>query len=88
MKTNEHLQLIKRICRIETKCENFFSEFHDCLGEIGNLNTADHNDVKGNVKPVVNTVRTVPHALNPKLEKVLKGMVNFDTIEPIEKLTD
>ena len=29
LKTSERLQLIKRICRIETNSETFFSEFHD-----------------------------------------------------------
>ena len=53
LKTSEHLQLIKRICRIETNGETFFPEFHDCFGEIGTLNTTHHIEVKGNVKPVV-----------------------------------
>ena len=86
MKRSEHLQLIKRICIIEKKCGNFFSESHDCLGEIGNLNATDHIEVKANVKPVVTTFHIVPHAFKPKLEKVLKGIINFDTIEPIKKL--
>ena len=54
LKTSKHLQLIKRICRIETNKEMFFSEFHDCFGEIGTLNTTHHIEVKDNVKPVVN----------------------------------
>ena len=53
LKTRWHLQLIKRICGVETNNETFFSEFHDCFGEIGTLNTAYHTEVKGNVKPVV-----------------------------------
>ena len=35
LKTNQYLQLIKIICRIETNSEMFFSEFYDCFGEIG-----------------------------------------------------
>ena len=34
LKTSKHLQLIKRICRIETNSKMFFSEFHDCFGEM------------------------------------------------------
>ena len=88
LKTSEHLQLIKRICRIETNSETFFSEFHDCFGEMGTLNTTHHIEVKENVKPVVNPARKAPHALKPKLEKELKRMVDLDIIEPIEKHTD
>ena len=88
LKTSEHLQLVKRICRIETNSEMFFSELHDCFGEIGTLNTTDHIEVKDNVKPVVTPVRKVPHALKPKLEKELKRMVDLDIIKPIEKPTD
>ena len=88
LKTSEHLQLIKRICRIETNSETFFSEFHDCFGEIGTLNITHHIEVKDNVKPVVTPVRKVPHALKPKLEKELKRMVDLDIIEPIKKPTD
>ena len=69
MKTSEHLHLIKRICRIETNSETFFSEFHDCFGEIGTLNTTHHIEVKDNAEPVVTLVRKVPHALEPKLGK-------------------
>ena len=74
LKTSKHLQLIKRICRIETNKEMFFSEFHDCFGEIGTLNTTNHIEVKDNVKPVVNPFRKVPHALKPKLAKELKHL--------------
>ena len=88
LKTNEHLQLIKRICQIETNSEKFFSEFHDCFGEIGTLNTTHHIEVKDNVKPVVTPVHKAPHALKPKLEKKLKRMVDLDIIETIEKPTD
>ena len=75
LKASEHLQLIKRICRIETNGEMFFSEFHDCFGEIGTLNTTHHIEVKDNVKPVITPIRKVPHALKPKSK-------------PIEKPTD
>ena len=88
LKTNEHLQLIKRICQIETNSEKFFSEFHDCFGEIGTLNTTHHIEVKDNVKPVVTPVHKAPHALKPKLKKKLKRMVDLDIIETIEKPTD
>ena len=88
LKTSEHLQLIKRICRVKTNGEIFFLEFHDCFGEIETLNTTHHIEVKHNVKPVVTPVRKVPHALKPKLEKELKRMVNLDIIEPVEKPTD
>ena len=88
LKTSEHLQLIKRICRIETNTETFFSKFHDCFGEIGTLNTTHHIEVKDNIKPVVIPVRIVPHVLKPKLEKKLKRMVDVDIIEPIKKPTD
>ena len=77
-----------RICRIETNSETFFSEIHDCFGEIGTLNTTHHIEVKENVKPVVTLVHKVPHALKPKLEKELKRMVDLDIIEPIEEPTD
>ena len=53
LKTSEHLQLTKRICRIETNSKTIFSEFHDCFGEIGTLNTTHHTEVKDNVNPVV-----------------------------------
>ena len=69
LKTSEHLQLIKRTCRIETNIEVFFSEFHHCFIEIGTLNTTHHIEVKDSVKPVVTPARKVPHALKPKLEK-------------------
>ena len=88
LKTSKHLQLIKRICRIETNKEMFFSEFHDCFGEIGTLNTTHHIEVKDNVKPVVTPVRNVPHALKPKLAKELKQMIDLDIIESIKKPTD
>ena len=39
LKTRQDLQLIQRICRIEINCEIFFSEFHNCFGEIGTLNS-------------------------------------------------
>ena len=88
MKTSEHLQLIKRICRIETNGEKFFSEFDYCFGEIGTLNTTHHIEVKYNVKLVVPPIRKVTHAHKPKLEKELKRMVDLEFIEPIEKPTD
>ena len=50
LKTNKHLQLIKRICRIQKNNEKSLSDSHDCFGEIGTLNTTE---VKDNVKPVV-----------------------------------
>ena len=87
-KTSENLQLMKRICQIETNSEMFFSEFHDCFEEIGTLNTTHHIEVKDNVKPVVTPVRKVPHALKPKVEKEHKRMVDLDIIEPIKKPTD
>ena len=46
LKTSEHLQLTKRISKLETNSETFFSEFHDCFGEIGTLNTIHHIEVK------------------------------------------
>ena len=75
LKTSKHLQLIKRICQIETNSEMFFSEFHNCFGEIETLNTTHHIEIKDNVKPVVTPVRKVQHALKPKLEEELKQMV-------------
>ena len=63
----------------------FFSEFHDSFGEIGTLNTTHHIEVIDNVKPVVNPVRKVPHALKPKLEKELKQVIDLDIIEQIKK---
>ena len=74
LKTSEHLQLIKRICRTEKSNETFFSESHDCFGEIGTLNTTE---VKDNAKPVVT-----------KLEKELKRMVDLGITELIKKPTD
>ena len=74
LKTSKHLQLIKRICRIETSIEMY------CFGEIGTLNTTHHTEVKDNVKPVVTHVREVLHALKAKLEKQLKRMVDLDII--------
>ena len=70
MKTSEHLQLIKIIYRIETNGETFFSEFRDCFGEIGTLNTIHHIEVKDHAQPVITPVRKVPHALQPNLEKI------------------
>ena len=66
----------------------FFSEFHDCFEETGNLNTTHHIEVKDNFKKVVTPVHKVPHVLKPKLEKELKRMVGLDIIEPIKKPTD
>ena len=88
LKRSKHLQLIKRICRIETNSETLFSEFHDCFGEIGTLNTTHHIEVKSNVKPVVTPVHKVPHILKQRLEKELKSMVDLDIIETIDKPTD
>ena len=51
LKTREYLKLKKKICRIETNSEIFFSKFHECFGEIGTLN--NHTEVKNNVKPIV-----------------------------------
>ena len=62
LKTSEHLQLTKRISKLETNSETFFSEFHDCFGEIGTLNATYHIEVKDDVKSVVTPVRKVPHA--------------------------
>ena len=84
LKISRHLQLIKGICRTEINSETFFSEFHDCFGEID----TDHVEVKDNVKQVVTPVCKVPHALKLKLEKTLKRMVDLDIIKPIEKPTD
>ena len=88
LKTNEHLELIKRICRIETNSETLFSEFHDCFREIGTLNTTHQIEVIDNVKPVVTPVRKVPQALKPHLEKELKRMIDLGIIEPIKKPTN
>ena len=66
LKTSRHLQLIKRICRIERNSETFFSEFHDCFGEIGTLDTTHHIEIKDNVKPVVNPVHKVPQTKTRK----------------------
>ena len=74
----------KKNCRIETSSEKLFSELHDCFGEIGTLNTTHHIEVKDNVKPVVTPVRKVPHALKPKLERI----VDLDIIELTEKSTN
>ena len=63
LKISKHLQLIKRTCRIETNSEMFFSEFHNFLGEVGILNTANYIEVKDNVKLVVTPVQKVLHAL-------------------------
>ena len=52
--------------------EMSLSEFHDCFGEIGTLNTTHRIEVKANVKSVVTTVRKVPHGLKSRLEKELK----------------
>ena len=60
----------------ETNSEKFFSEFHDCFGEIGTLNTTHHIEVKDNVKPAVTPVRKVPHTLKSILEKELKRLVD------------
>ena len=88
LKTSKHFQLTKRICTVETNSETFFSESHNCFGEIGTLNTTHHIEVKDNVKPVVAPVHKVPHALERKLEKELKRMVNLDIIEPMKNPTD
>ena len=69
LKTSKHLQVIHRICRIETNNETFFSEFHHSFEEIGTLNTIHHIKVEDNVKPLVTPVRKVSHALKPKLGK-------------------
>ena len=47
----------------------FFSEFYDCFGEKGTLNTTHQIEVEDNVKPVVTAVGKVPRTLKPKLEK-------------------
>ena len=51
------------------------------------MNTTRYIEVKDNVKPVVNSIRKVPHALKPKLKKELKQMVDLDLIKPIKKPT-
>ena len=88
LKTSEHLQLIKRVCRIKTNNETFFSGFHDCFGEIGALHTPHHIKVKVNVKPLVTLDHKVPHALKPKLEKELKRMDDLHITQTIKKPTD
>ena len=74
LKKSEHLQLMKRIRRIETNNEKFISEFHVVLE-------------KGDVKPVVTPVRKNPHALK-KIKKEFQRMVDLDLIELIKKPTD
>ena len=39
-------------------------------------------------EPTPTYVRNIPLALNPKLEKELKRMVDLDIIEPVQKPTD
>ena len=69
-------------------CEHFSSKCHDCFGEIRTLNTTHHIEIKDSVKPVVTPVCKVPHALNLKLEKELKRIVDIDIIEPIKQPND
>ena len=66
LKTSKHLQVIHRICRVETN-KTFFSEFHHSFEEIGTLNTIHHIEVEDNLKPLVTPVCKVSHALKPKL---------------------
>ena len=60
LKKSEHLQLMKRIGRIEINNEKFISEFHVVLE-------------KGNVKPVVTPVRKNPHALKKIKKRIPKN---------------
>ena len=84
----ENLKFIKRICSVESKENSFLSEFSDCFEEIGTLNKTHHIEIKENLTPVVTTVRRIHHSLKPKVEKVLKGMVDLDIIEPVDERTD
>ena len=62
----------KKICRNETNNEMFFSEFHDCFGEIGPLNTTHQTEGKIQVQTSIYPLYKVPLVLKPKLEKELK----------------
>ena len=50
----------------------FFSEFHNCFGEIGPLNTTHQTEGKIQVQTSIYPLYKVPLVLKPKLEKELK----------------
>ena len=86
--TSESLNLIKRISVVNVSHKQFLFEFSDCLGETGTLKNTHHIEIKANVTPEVHPIRKIPLALEPKLEKELKRMVDWDIIEPVQKPTD
>ena len=86
--TSESLNLIKRISVVNVSHKQFLFEFFDCLGETGTLKNTHHIEIKANVTPEVHPIRKIPLALEPKLEKELKRMVDWDIIEPVQKPTD
>ena len=71
----ENLNLIKRICGVESKA---LSKFSDCFEKIGTLNKIQHIKIKENFTQVVTPVRRISHSLKPKVEKKLKRVLDLD----------
>ena len=71
----ENLNLIKRICGVESKA---LSKFSDCFEKIGTLNKTHHIKIKENFTQVVTPVQRISHSLKPKVEKKLKRVLDLD----------
>ena len=86
--TNENLNLIKRVLKIDTTHIDFLAEYSDRFGQIGCLPGTHHIVPKDNMTPVIHAPWRVPVALHSKLKEELERMKKLDIIEPVNEPSD
>lgn len=88
LETCTKLNLIKKICQINTSKLDFLSKFKDCFGELGKLPGTHHITMDPKIKPVINPPRNIPFALKKKLKEELKRMTELGVITPVTEPTE
>ena len=82
----ERLNLVKRID--SSSSSEYTTEYSDCFGELGTLDTMHHIYTDPSIPPVIDACRKVPIALQPRLKAELQRMENLEIIKPVTEPTD
>ena len=86
--SSTQLKLVKQVMSVNQITTDFFSEYFDCLGELGLLPEKHHIQVNPDISQVIHSARRISLVLRDKVDIELDKMLKLGIIVPVNEPTE